>query len=411
MTQTDPVILSISEDEVDRLRSETPGVGHVRHFNHSGSSLPPKLVLNTVIDHLQLEAQIGGYEAADKMSDQLDEVYAQTAALVGSDPGEVALGENATRGWSMVVYGIPFQPGDRVVTTMAEYGSNVLALMQLQKRGLELVVAPNDASGQVDLDRLADLLDDRVRAVLVTHMPTSGGLIQPAKEIGDIVRREAPAAWYVLDACQTVGQMPLDMQDIQCDALSATSRKFLRGPRGSGFVSVREERLNELEPPMIDNHAAVWTATDAYELVPGARRFETFESNVAARLGMGEAIRYARAIGLKRIQRRIGELSEQFRQRLSSLDGITLRDQGMEQGGIVSFTHDQIAPEEIREHLAARNINVSVSRVASIRYDMESRNIDSLVRASVHVITTDEDIDALGEGIDELIRSRTRSGS
>lgn len=311
----------------------------------------------------------------------------------------------------MVVYGIPFQPGDRVVTTMAEYGSNVLALMQLQKRGLELVVAPNDASGQVDLERLADLLDDRVRAVLVTHMPTSGGLIQPAKEIGDIVRREAPAAWYVLDACQTVGQMPLDMQDIQCDALSATSRKFLRGPRGSGFVSVREERLNELEPPMIDNHAAVWTATDAYELVPGARRFETFESNVAARLGMGEAIRYARAIGLKRIQRRIGELSEQLRQRLSSLDGITLRDQGMEQGGIVSFTHDQIAPEEIREHLAARNINVSVSRVASTQYDMESRNIDSLVRASVHVITTDEDIDALSEGIDELIRSRTRSGS
>ena len=411
MNEPDSAILCLSESEIDRLRSETPGVRHVCHFNHSGSSLPPSSVLNTVIDHLQLEAQIGGYEAADRMSHQLDEVYAQTAALVGADPDEVALVENATRGWSMVVYGIPFQPGDRVVTTMAEYGSNILALMQLQKRGLELVVAPNDASGQVDLERLAGLLDERVRAVLVTHMPTSGGLIQPAKAIGDIVRREAPAAWYVLDACQTVGQMPLDMQDLQCDALSATSRKFLRGPRGSGFVAVRGDRINELEPPMIDNHAAVWTATGSYELAPGARRFETFEFNVAARLGMGEAIRYARAIGLERIQRRIGELSTQLRQRLSSLDGITLRDQGKEQGGIVSFTHAQIAPEDIRDHLAARNINVSVSRVASTRYDMESRNIDSLVRASVHVITTDEDIDALSEGIDELIRSRTRSAS
>lgn len=401
----------MTDDEIARLRADTPGVQHVLHFNHSGSSLPPQPVLDDVIGHLNLEAQIGGYEAAARAHHELEQVYVQAAALIGSEPGEIALVENATRGWDMVVYGIPFRSGDRVVTTMAEYGSNVLALMQLQKRGLDLVVAPNDSAGQVDLDRLSDLLDDRVRAVLVSHMPTNGGLVQPAEEIGAIVRREAPNAWYVLDACQTVGQLPLDMDVIQCDALSATSRKFLRGPRGVGFVGVRSERLDELEPPMIDQHAATWTSAGTYELVADARRLETWEFNVAARLGLGTAIRYARDIGVERIWNRIREQSWHLRRRLRELDGIELRDQGEVQGGIITFTHESLEPTAIRDHLADRCINTTVSRAASTPYDMEDRGLETVMRCSVHVITTDEEIDTFVEAVRDLIRARIRSRS
>lgn len=411
MTDVINTIEPITDDEVQRLRAETPGVNHVLHFNHSGSSLPQQPVLDAVIGHLELEARIGGYEAAARANDDLEQVYTQSAALVGAGPEQIALVENATRGWDMVVYGIPFRRGDRVVTTMAEYGSNVLALMQLRKRGLELVVVPDDAAGQVDLERLSGVLDERVRAVLVSHMPTNGGLVQPAAEIGSIVRDRAPDAWYVLDACQTAGQVPLDMGAFRCDALSVTSRKFLRGPRGAGFVAVRQDRLDELDPPMIDNHAAIWTDAATYELRPDARRFETFEASHATRLGMGAGIRYARDIGIERIWLRIRELAGRLRGRLRELDGVTLRDQGEVQGGIVTFTHESIDAADIQAHLSERRINTTVSEVSGTPYDMEARDLESIMRCSVHVITTDEEIDTFVEAVDDLIKARIRSTS
>lgn len=244
----------------------------------------------------------------------------------------------------MVVYGIPFRKGDRVVTTMSEYGSNVIAMLQIAKRGVDLIVVPDDERGQIDHERLDAQLDSRVRAVLVSHMPTNGGLIQPAEEIGRIVRDRAPDAWYVLDAIQAVGQISLDMAAIGCDALAGTSRKYLRGPRGAGFVVVRQDRLDELEPPMIDNQAATWTGPRSYQLRPDARRFESWEANHAARLGMGVAVAYAREIGIERIAARIVRQAERLRSELSGLAGVTVRDQGRQQGGIVTFTHERLTP-------------------------------------------------------------------
>ncbi len=398
----------LTEEEVERLRAETPGVRHVRHFNHAGASLPPQPVLDAMVGHLQREAEIGGYEAFDEAEDRLEEVYAQIAGLVGATPSEVALMENGTRGWDMVVYGIPFRQGDRMVTTMSEYGSNILSLLQIAKRGVELVVVPDDDTGQIDLEQLDATLDSRVRAVLVSHMPTNGGLIQPAEDIGQLVRDRAPDAWYVLDAIQTVGQVPLDMSAIGCDALAGTSRKYLRGPRGAGFVVVRQDRLHELEPPLIDNQAAIWTDPLSYQLRPDARRFESWEASHAARLGMGAAVAYARETGVERIADRIVQQVGRLRTALATLPGVTVRDQGRRQGGIVTFTHDRLAPATVKRYLGERRINVSVSTVQSTRFDMEARELDAVVRASVHAITTDDEIDVLVGALDELVRARTR---
>jgi selenocysteine lyase/cysteine desulfurase len=394
---------SLSDEEVERLRAETPGVRHVRHFNHAGASLPPQAVLDVMIGHLQREAEIGGYEAFDEAEDRIEEVYAQIARLVGASPVEVALMENGTRGWDMVVYGIPFREGDRVVTTMSEYGSNVIAMLQIARRGVELVVVPDDATGQIDLERLEAELDSNVRAVLVSHMPTNGGLIQPAEEIGRVVRERAPDAWYVLDGIQTVGQVPLDMAAIGCDALAGTSRKYLRGPRGAGFVVVRQDRLEELEPPMIDNHAASWTGPRTYQLRQDARRLESWEANHAARLGMGAAVAYACEIGIERIAARIVRQAERLRSDLAQLSGVTVRDQGRQLGGIVTFTHERRQPTDIKEFLGNRGINVSITTVQSTRFDMEARGLHEMVRASVHATTTDAEIEALARGVYDMI--------
>ncbi|MEA2512694.1 MAG: cysteine desulfurase / selenocysteine lyase, partial [Thermomicrobiales bacterium] len=300
---------------------------------------------------------------------------------------------NATRGWDMAFYAIPFRPGDRILTSMAEYSSNVLAFLQVAERGVSVEVVPNDDHGQLDVGALAEMLDERVRVVAVSHMPTSGGLVQPAAAIGRLAREAG--AIYILDACQTVGQMPIDVEEIGCDVLSATSRKFLRGPRGVGFLYVRRELIEELVPPLIDTHAARWVANDRYELRSDARRFENWESNVAGKLGMGVAIDYALELGLDAIWARIFDQAAQLRSRLCEIPGVRVHDLGEVKGGIVTFTVDGVAPKAIAQALKARSINVVTSSVASTRFDLEARGIDEMVRGSVHYLTTDEEIQQL----------------
>jgi selenocysteine lyase/cysteine desulfurase len=255
-------------------------------------------VLDPVLEHLRREAEIGGYEAAHAAQERLEAVYGSIARLVNCDPGELAIVDSATRAWDTVFYGLRLAPGDRILTSAVEYASNYLAFLHA---GMRIDVVPSDAHGQLDVDALERMLDERVRLIAVTHVPTNGGLVNPAAAIGRLAR--AHGIPFLLDACQSVGQLPVDVQAIGCDFLSATGRKFLRGPRGTGFLYVRRERLDEIDPPSIDLHAARWTARDEYELRPDARRFEGWESNVAAKLGLGAAADYANAWGIDAIWR------------------------------------------------------------------------------------------------------------
>ena len=255
-----------SAEEVARFRNETPGCAQVVHFNHSGSSLMPQPVVDAVIDHTNLEAEIGGYEAEDAVNARFQGVYESVARLLNASAAEIALVENATRAWDMAFYAIPFAPGDRILTSISEYASNVIAFLQIGKRGVTVEVVPNDEHGQISLDALAAMLDSTVKLVSMTHMPTNGGLLQPAAAVGKLARDNG--SFFLLDACQTAGQLPLDVEEFGCDFLSATSRKFLRGPRGVGFLYVREEVIDQLEPPMLDLHAAEWTSADGYRLRP-----------------------------------------------------------------------------------------------------------------------------------------------
>lgn len=309
--------MPVIADRLDNLRADTPGVNHVTHFNYAGSSLPAKPVLDTMVRHLILEATIGGYEAAAEAKDQIEAVYASIATLINASPDEIAHVENATRGWDMAVYAIPFQQGDRVLTTSWEYASNLVAILQIQKRfGLNIEIVPNDDSGQIDLDALEQALKTPTAAVFITHMPTNGGLLQPAEAIGALIRKHQPDAWYVLDACQSAGQAPLDVEAIQCDVLSATSRKYLRGPRGAGFVYVRKQRIESMEPPLLDLHAAEVTSATEYVIRPDARRFENWESYIAGRLGMGAAVDYALELGMDNIWARVQQQGDLLRSQL-----------------------------------------------------------------------------------------------
>jgi len=386
--------------EMGRLRAETPGCAAVAHFNHAGASLMPRPVLEAVVGHLQRETMTGAYEAADEAEARLEAVYASIARLLGAVPDEIAIVENATRAWDMAFYAIPFQPGDRILTSVAEYASNVIALLQIAERGVSVEVVPNDEHGQLSVAALANMLDERVKLITVSHMPTNGGLVQPAAAIGRLAREAG--ALYLLDACQTAGQMPLAVDEIGCDILSATSRKYLRGPRGVGFLYVRRPLCERLVPPFLDLHAAHWVARDRYEIRTDARRFENWESNVAGTLGLGAAVDYALNLGLDAIWARVQERAATLRRRLASVPGVAVHDLGAVKGGIVTFTIAGIPADAVKRALREQAINVTTSTVSSTRFDLEARGIPELVRASVHYTTSDDEIARLCAAVADL---------
>ncbi|MFG2932836.1 aminotransferase class V-fold PLP-dependent enzyme [Streptomyces achromogenes] len=386
---------------VARARRETPGCANVVHLNNAGAALAPAPVLDAVIDHLRLEARLGGYEAAAARAAEVDAVYESIARLIGCRPQEVAVVDSATRAWDMAFYAMRFGPGDRILTCRAEYASNVIAFLQVARRtGARIEVVDDDEHGQLSVADLQRRLDDDVKLVAVTHVPTQSGLVNPAAEIGRLTR--AAGVPFLLDACQSVGQLSVDVREIGCDMLSATGRKFLRGPRGTGFLYVSERLIEKLEPPFLDLHAATWTGADTYEIRSDARRFEAWETNYAAKIGLGVAVDYALGWGIEAIETRVTALAARLRHQLAQTPRVTVQDRGRRLCGIVTFTVDGVPATEVRQQLTAAGINTSVSAIASARYDLGARGLPEVVRASVHYYNTDEDIERLCRSLNSL---------
>ncbi|MDQ1430986.1 MAG: hypothetical protein QOF40_1588 [Actinomycetota bacterium] len=386
--------------DVTRVRADTPGCRDVVHLNNAGAALPPRIVVDTVVEHLELEARVGGYAAADAVASRSSAVYDSVAALLGAAPDEIALVESATRAWDMAFYALArsFSPGDRILTSRAEYASNVIGLLQVARRtGARVEVIPDDETGQLSVDALRDMLDDRTRLIAVSWIPTQGGLVNPAAAVG-VVTREAGVP-YLLDACQAVGQLVVDVDALGCDFLSATGRKYLRAPRGTGFLYVRGSRWAGLEPPFLDVHAAQWAPGDEVVMRDDARRFESWEHSVANRLGLGAAVDYALALGVDQIATRVGALADALRHQLATVPGLTLHDLGRERCGIVTFTIEGTDVHELAARLRAQGINISVSTIDFARYDFEARGLDAVARASVHYYNTEDELTRLVESL------------
>jgi len=389
--------------DVEKLRAETPGVGHRIHLNNAGAGLMPEPVLQAMKDHLDLESQIGGYEAEEAKKAEIASVYTALGTLIGASPENVAVTENATVSFSQALSSVPFAPGDLIVTSRNDYISNQLMYLSLQNRmGVEFVRAPEDPAGGVDVMAMEELIHRRrPKLVAITHIPTNSGLVQRVADIGAMCRQRD--ILYMVDACQSVGQMPIDVEEIGCDFLSATARKFLRGPRGIGFLYVSDRALDlGLEPLFPDMRGADWIEADLYQPAPGAQRFENWEFPYALVLGMGKAAEYALDVGLEPARDRARSLSAMARELLGKIDSVRLLDRGEEKGAIVTVTAERAAGKLVTE-LSAAGINTNVTARAYAILDFDDKGVEFGIRISPHYYNTEDEIILLADTLKGLV--------
>ena len=392
---------------IQRLRSETPGCEERIHLNNAGSALMPAPVVRAIQDHITLESRIGGYEAADARRDAVQGAYQSVAELVGTRPENIAFTESATASYIQALSSIPFERDDVILTTRNDYVSNQIQFLSLQRRlGVRVLRAPDRIEGGVDVQAMADLIRRHPpKLVCVTHVPTNSGLVQDVGTVGSVCRDEG--VLYLVDACQSIGQMPVDVRQIGCDFLSATARKYLRGPRGAGFLYVSDRVLERgLEPLFIDMRGAEWIAEDQYRAAPDAKRFESWEFAWALVLATGEAARYASAIGLAQIQDRVRALAGRLREALGAIDKVRVLDHGGELCGIVSAWIDGWDPADLVAALRERRINTSAQIRVYAVIDYDEKGVTASLRLSPHYYNTEDEIDQAVSVIQELLLKR-----
>jgi len=392
--------------DLARLRAETPGCASRIHFNNAGSGLMATPVLEAITEYLELEAELGGYEAADAREEAIHDFYAATAQLLGCKARNIAFASNATDAFARALSSIPFASGDLILTTRDDYISNQIAFFSLRKRfGVDVVHAPNVPEGGVDVGAMERVMRERrPRLVAVTQIPTNSGLVQPVAEIGRRCRELE--LLYLVDACQSVGQYAIDVEQLGCDFLSATGRKFLRGPRGSGLLYVSDRALAAgYEPLFIDMRGARWVGPEDYRQVETAARFEDWEFSYATLLGSAAAIRYALTVGIDVIAERTPALGATLRERLAELDGVRIFDRGRRRCAIVTFTVDGWNSEVLMTELRRRRINSSVSAREHALYDFKDKGVEACVRMSPHYYNTEQEVDEVVDAVRELAAS------
>lgn len=388
-----------SEKTLERVRRETPGLMGRIHLDNCGSALMADPVAKVIRDAFDKDVMFGGYVAQEQQADALEGVYQSLSTLLGGKVEDFACTGSAVDAWTKAFYSLPLRSGDNIVTAFNEYCSNFIAYLQVgQNKGVEIRVARQAVDGGIDLSHLASLVDDRTRLISISHMPSSSGEINQVKQVGDIARDKA--VLYQLDACQSVGHVPVNIQEIGCDIMTGTARKFLRGPRGIGFLYVNENARTRMEPVVLTNQSAVWSSRDAYTLRNDARVFEAWERSVVNQIGFGAAIDYLLELGVERATGQIAKNAAYLRAGLSGLHDASLECPSHATSAIITFNVDGQTPQDVKTRLEHQNIAVQIASVVHTRLDLENRNIDSAVRVSPHYYTNQSDMDTFLEAVE-----------
>ena len=387
--------------QVQHLRDATPGCqSGIVHFNHAGASLPSQATLDAIIEQLQREARDGPMEAGEQGAVLVEKARRAAGQLLNAPASSIAFASSGSTAWSMAFQALgPWQPGDRILVGRHEWGGNLASMELAVQAGARVEVIPCDASGAACPVALEAMLDAKVKLIDLTWLPANGGLINPAQAIGDVARRHTIP--YFIDAGQAVGQVPVDVQALQCDVLKSAGRKHLRGPRGTALLYIRPEFLQHLNPAQRDVFSAPWT-TEGFDLRNDARRFETSEVSFALLAGLGNALHEINQLGVERVWQRVSQTSARVREALRQIPGISLHDLGNTHSGLIAFNLAGWDSFELKQRLGVKRINIGANGVAYTPLDMQARGLSSVARISVSPLNTDDEIELLVKALREL---------
>ena len=386
---------------IQQLRKATPGCqSGLVHFNHAGASLPSQATLDAIFDQLQREARDGPMEAGEHGAVLVERARRAAGQLLNAPASSMAFASSGSTAWSMAFQALgPWKTGDRILVGRHEWGGNLASMALAVQAGARVEVIPCDATGAVCPVALESMLDANVKLIDLTWLPANGGLINPAQAIGAVARRHAIP--YFIDAGQAVGQVPVDVQALQCDVLKSAGRKHLRGPRGTALLYVTPDFLQHLAPAQRDVLSAPWTA-EGFDLRNDARRFETSEVSFALLAGLGNALQEINRLGIERVWERVSQTRARIREALLQISGITLHDLGTTHSGLIAFNLAGWDSFELKRRLGLKRINIGANGVAYTPLDMQARGLASIARISVSPLNTDDDIELLTKALREL---------
>jgi cysteine desulfurase / selenocysteine lyase len=413
---TDNKLLSASL--INKLRDDTLGCKQFLHLNNAGASMQPHQVVRAVIHYLEQEELIGGYELATNEAEKLNDFYSQAAKLLNASPDEIAFFDSATRAWLAALDSLNLQANDSIIICDNDYGSNEMAYQKLKAKGVEIRQAATDKHGNLNLDDLVKQIDPSTKLLAFNHIPSCNGIINPVEKIGALANKHNVI--FLLDACQSLGHLPIDVKQIGCHMLSATGRKYLRAPRGTGLLYVDKALLLKLTPKHLDIHGASMQSNVVAESlfeqkvqpVASAIRYELFEQNMALKRGITEALSYANALDLAQTFAHIQTLAMMLREGLSKLDGFKVTDLGnapSNMSGIVCCYHEQIPSAKIKLLLAEQHIHCSTSLPDSGYQLFAKHQWPELVRFSIHYYNTEQEIEHLIIRLTALIEGQRSS--
>ena len=396
-----------SRDHFDAavFRAETPGATTIVHLNAAGAGLPPRVVTETVIDHLAREASIGPHWAAAKAQDRLNGVRAAVADLLQCRPHNVAFGGSAGLMWAMAFLAMPMKRRSRVLVARSEWAGNILNLMKRRlDDAIEIETMPVDErTGRIDVERVAALIDERTAAICLPLVASGSGVRQPVELIAALPRPDD--CLLFVDAAQAVGRMPVGMAKTGADVLVAPSRKWLRGPRGEAIMALSDRALERIgDPPVLSQAGSSWTSIDNYTTRTDARRFETYEFSVASRLGLGAAIEHGLRHGIENIRSVIRARITRIHAGLTAIPGVTIFEENAAEPAFLTFTTDALLPAELNDYLAEANIAAAVVDRDYARADLEARGLAAVNRVAPHAYSSEEDVDRFLDAVSAASR-------
>lgn len=379
-------------------------------LNSAGSSLPDKRVVDRMRSHLELEATIGGYEAANAAEHDLALFYQRAAGLVEAEPDDMAFMDGGTRAWNSIVYStLGLEAGDEIVTAPSEFGSNLVSLLDVAHRhGATIRMARVNERGAIDRAHLATLLNRRTRLVAISLINAHTGTVNDLDGLDIEVRAITNGALYVVDACQAVGQIPVSVRRLGCDVLTATGRKWLRGPRGTGFLYVRSSVRDRLRPPTLDQANAGLVTPGSYpdsefSFREDALRFETWERSIAAVLGLSEAILIVDELGIDNIHLEVARLAKRLRAALVDVDGVDILEDVEEASGIVCVAPASAAPWDLVPAMSEVGFSVGMMPRWVDGPAFAGPSHRSALRLSPHFFNTNDEIDAAAQALAPLV--------